>query len=263
MKRLWVSLVVVVLSFGVVPVAVAGDSAAAGTLELRAAFQLVSVRDQGCPPGIPTSPTTQCAARTGSGVAPGLGSVTYAYAFPVDVGAAPCDALSARALRYPVRVTVVGKGEIHFDLRESPCVSTDNARTVSQDFTVTGGTGLYAGASGTGTVVRALGPTDTGAAGIETWSGTLTVPGLEFDVTPPTLSGATSRTVRVPGRATRVRVTYTVTATDATDGAITPSCRPASGSRFRIGRTIVTCRATDSSGNTRDARFVVTVRRRR
>ena len=32
-----------------------------------------------------------------------------------------------------------------------------------------------------------------GAVVRSTWTGTLVVPGLEFDVTPPTLSGATSK----------------------------------------------------------------------
>jgi D-alanyl-D-alanine dipeptidase len=44
-------------------------------------------------------------------------------------------------------------------------------------------------------------------------------------------------------------VTYTVTATDAVDGAITPYCAPLSGSVFPIGLTNVTCTAQDLSGN--------------
>jgi HYR domain len=99
--------------------------------------------------------------------------------------------------------------------------------------------------------------------GTETWTGTLAVPGLEFDVTPPTLSGARSKTVRAPKRARRIRVIYKVTASDAVDGQLPVSCEPRSGARFPIGRTFVTCKATDSSGNTRGARFVVTVKRRR
>jgi hypothetical protein len=55
-------------------------------------------------------------------------------------------------------------------------------------------------------------------------------------------------------------VTYTATATDAVDGAITPTCTPASGSTFLPGATTVTCTATDAHGNTGHASFVVTVR---
>jgi hypothetical protein len=63
--------------------------------------------------------------------------------------------------------------------------------------------------------------------------------------------------------ARRARVTYAVHASDAVDGTVPVSCRPRSGSRFRIGRTVVRCSATDSSGNTATARFTVRVKRRR
>ena len=54
-------------------------------------------------------------------------------------------------------------------------------------------------------------------------------------------------------------VTYTVTATDAEDGQVTPTCSPASGSIFPVGSTQVTCTATDSAGNAATATFTVTV----
>ena len=53
---------------------------------------------------------------------------------------------------------------------------------------------------------------------------------------------------------------YAVTALDTTDGTLPVTCRPRSGSLFKLGRTSVTCSATDSSGNTGRTRFVVTVR---
>jgi hypothetical protein len=93
-------------------------------------------------------------------------------------------------------------------------------------------------------------------------TGTLVVPGLEFDVTPPTLSGAASKTVRAPKGAKRVRVTYNVTARDTVDSAVPVTCLPRSGSRFSLGRTTVKCEAMDKSANTARARFVVTVRAR-
>ncbi|MFB7548965.1 HYR domain-containing protein [Streptomyces sp. NPDC056154] len=46
------------------------------------------------------------------------------------------------------------------------------------------------------------------------------------------------------------RVTYTATAQDTTDGTLPVTCTPASGSLFPVGRTTVTCSATDSAGNT-------------
>jgi hypothetical protein len=89
------------------------------------------------------------------------------------------------------------------------------------------------------------------------------VPGLELDLAPPTFSGAKSKTVRAPKGATRVRVKYNVTARDAVDGPIPVSCGPRSGSRFEVGRTIVICEATDTSVNTAQARFAVTVKKKR
>lgn len=97
----------------------------------------------------------------------------------------------------------------------------------------------------------------------DTWTGTLTVPGLDFDITPPSLTGAVSKILRAPRGAKRMRVRYRVTAEDEVDGAVPAICTPRSGSFFKLGRTRVTCSATDSSGNTRDARFTVTVRRAR
>jgi hypothetical protein len=38
------------------------------------------------------------------------------------------------------------------------------------------------------------------------------------------------------------------------------SCKPRPGSLFRVGRTKVTCKAVDSSGNTVTGRFTVTVK---
>jgi HYR domain len=58
-------------------------------------------------------------------------------------------------------------------------------------------------------------------------------------------------------------VTFKVTATDDVDGAVPVSCQPRSGRRFPLGKPIVRCAATDSSGNTATAGFTVTVKRRR
>ncbi len=54
-------------------------------------------------------------------------------------------------------------------------------------------------------------------------------------------------------------VTYTATATDNIDGAITPVCTPASGSTFPNGSTVVQCIATDSHANSVSGSFTVTV----
>ena len=235
--------------------------AATGTLNMRAVLGLRSMLVL-CPPGVVGA---TCAERTARGVVPGLGSVAVNYTFLTDIGPPSCTPITGKARGYPVRLVVEAKGEIHVALAEgAQCVEEHEIATQAQAYTVTGGTGVYAGASGSGTVERTLGAVGGIArAGSETWTGTLTVPGLEFDTTPPTISGAVAKRLRAPRRAKRVRVRYTVTARDNLDGAVAVSCRPASGSRFRIGRTVVTCSATDTSGNTGTAKFTVTVKRRR
>jgi hypothetical protein len=60
-----------------------------------------------------------------------------------------------------------------------------------------------------------------------------------------------------PGSFTLV---HRVTASDNVEGVVPVSCQPRSGSRFTIGRTLVTCSAPDKSGNTRAAKFRITVR---
>jgi HYR domain len=240
---------------------VASATAATGTLDMNASLSLVSQLG-GCQPA---GGATDCAGRTVGGPFPGLGSVTSSYAFQMDLGSGACANGLGKALAYPIRLEVAGKGSIDFTTSEGPCIGTEAVRTQTQAFTVTGGTGIYAGASGSGTLTRSLGEprADGTRHGFEKWQGTLTVSGLEFDLTGPTFAGAKSRKVVAPRHAKRVRVRFKVTATDDVDGPVPASCRPRSGSRFRIGRTQVHCSATDSSANAATASFRITVRRHR
>jgi hypothetical protein len=234
---------------------------ATGELALRAELRLNSnLGACSPPPGV-----SECAARTGSGLVPGLGAVTEKYEFPVGLGQPSCAVGSGEALASSNRFVVAGKGEIYFALAEGGCIAQEEPiYNQTQAYRITGGTGIYAGASGSGTVERRLGETTaTGRHGTETWRGTLSVPGLEFDTTRPTLTGATNKTVPAAKDAKTARVRFTVTAQDDRDGVVPVRCTPRSGRRLRIGRTVVTCEATDSSGNTGRARFVVTVKRRR
>jgi flagellar hook assembly protein FlgD len=54
-------------------------------------------------------------------------------------------------------------------------------------------------------------------------------------------------------------VTFTATAMDNIDGAVTPVCSPASGSTFPYGSTAVLCIASDSHANSVAGSFTVTV----
>jgi hypothetical protein len=236
--------------------ATASPTVAAGTLDLQARFRMISTGVP-CPPGTPSVGVVNCFKRTGTGSVPGLGSVSIDYVWSFAVDAPTCPSELAKPLATTGRLIVSGKGELHFALAPgAQCVNVEPVRNEPQDFTFTGGTGVYQSASGTGAAARSLG----GGVGSETWSGTLTAPGVEFDLTPPKFIGARSRTVRTAKGTTRVRVTYNVTASDDKDGLVPATCKPTSGSRFPVGRTVVRCSAADMSANASNASFAVIVR---
>lgn len=54
-------------------------------------------------------------------------------------------------------------------------------------------------------------------------------------------------------------VTYSVTAIDVVDGAVTPVCKPISGSTFALGNSTVNCSAMDKLGHEATGSFTVTV----
>jgi HYR domain len=78
------------------------------------------------------------------------------------------------------------------------------------------------------------------------------------DTTGPslTLPGTVTAQATSPAGAA---VSYNATASDLVDGAVTPSCSPASGSTFAIGSTTVSCTATDAHGNSSGDSFSVVV----
>src|SRR2546428_12013628 len=78
------------------------------------------------------------------------------------------------------------------------------------------------------------------------------------DTTPPALvlPGAFSVEATGPSGAA---VTYLVSTSDIVDGALVPTCAPASGSMFPLGMTTVSCSVSDAAGNTATGAFIVTV----
>ena len=231
-----------------------------GALQLSATFSDTS-NEESCPTGVPVPAQVECFRFDGDGVVPGLGKATVTWHLIDDL----IDGLSCQHFNFTtIVVRVAGKGEIDAVLTDPKTHCWTRPPVVAGPFggTVTGGSGSYAGASGDLQVTENL-TEESGGAGqaIETWVGTLTVPGLDFDLTPPTLHGVQDRTMRAR-KARRVRVRFTVTARDAARPAVVPvTCTPRSGSLFKRGRTRVTCSATDASGNTATATFVVTVKR--
>ncbi len=240
-----------------VPGAAHGASGrAAGTLQLSHAVLSGHVSQVDCQAGAPAS--TACFLSTNKGVVPGLGAVSEQNMNVVENADSDCEHWRSSSV-----LTVAGKGEIDLSLRSpGECVvPATGILAASLVFTVTGGSGAYAGASGSGTALTTGHPGTTNTS-TDILDGSLTVPGLEFDLTRPVLRGAVSKTVLAPRTAKVVRVTYKVKARDAIDGALPVTCKPRSGSAFRIGRTKVTCSATDSSGNTAKGTFAITVKHR-
>jgi hypothetical protein len=82
-----------------------------------------------------------------------------------------------------------------------------------------------------------------------------------------TVSDSTAPALNLPGTVNAsasgpngAAVSFSVSANDSVDGAITPVCSPRSGTTFPLGSTAVTCRATDTRGNQISGSFNVVVR---
>jgi hypothetical protein len=78
------------------------------------------------------------------------------------------------------------------------------------------------------------------------------------DTQGPTVNVPTDRTVAATSTSGAI-VTFAASANDIVDGAVTPTCAPASGALFPLGVTRVGCSATDRSGHQGNAYFTITV----
>lgn len=260
MPKRTVTIVGLVVSASAVLFAFApSTSADSASLQVAVTFRGVAAA---CPSGYPS--TAECHSRPGGPVAvPGLGFVSQAYVAAVDLAPTECPAGTQKILSYPSRLLVKDRGQIFIAVAASSTCADPGVPllSVAQSFTITGGTGVFAGASGSGVVSR----THAGCCpgfGIDNWNGTITATGFLVDLTPPTIKGAHNRVVHAPAAAKRVRVKYKVTALDAKDGSLRPTCRPRSGSSFRVGRrTIIRCAVSDRSANFAHAKFRIIVRR--
>jgi HYR domain len=231
------------------------SAARADALRLNSIFA-APFSQAACPGGTPD--TTSCYPVQASVVLRGLGRASLTWTVEEDLR--DLDRNCARATVARLAIVVVDKGEVDLSARSEGCQPYPDPQTLS--YTVLGGTGAYTGATGSGSIVfmshtepplpRALKVRLTGS---------LDVPGLTFDTTAPAFVPIKSLVVRASSvRGARVR--FTVRATDAVDGPVAVSCNPGSGSPFRIGKTRVTCSATDGSGNTATSSFTVIVRQR-
>ncbi len=213
-----------------------------------------------CPAGTPAS--VVCRRHEGSGVIPGLGAVTERYLFLNQTGTAECRATSscsrspsnsswarkARSRSLPLRAPIAcRKGK---QRRSTFRRSRSPAGRVSTPEPPERGRSQAA----TPEFRRRL-PEPGMTIGKDIWDGTVLVPGLAFDTTAPVVRGATTKDVVAPRAAKRAHVRYRLSALDETDGALPVTCRPPTGSLFKVGRTVVACSATDRCGNTGRARF--------
>ena len=94
-------------------------------------------------------------------------------------------------------------------------------------------------------------------------TGVLDGAGTALDNTAPEFYVASNDPATAPRGKNRARVRFTVYAADAVDGDLPVTCTPSSGSFFKVGRTNVSCTATDTSGNTGEKQLVVTVKKAR
>lgn len=78
------------------------------------------------------------------------------------------------------------------------------------------------------------------------------------DIAPPVLTLPTVPRHEATGPS-GAAVTYTATARDAVEGDVSVSCAPPSGTTFALGKTLVTCSASDTSGNVASGSFEVEV----
>src|SRR5262245_19358488 len=144
------------------------DRAGSGTLafhqELPVKYPPIT-----CPGGTPAA--LECFARTGTAIIRGLGNVKVSYPYSVESNSAGCADDEVLELPGSVRFTVAGKGEIELRVDGSGCLQRIPPNPVrgEEKFTVTGGSGTYAGASGAGTITHVSnGPPNW--SGRDTWT---------------------------------------------------------------------------------------------
>ena len=192
------------LAVAVVVAPAAGASQAAGSaaaLAVDAAFASAYQFGPFCPPG--TAPGIECVRFVGTADVPGLGKATSTYVKTFDPVCPPD--LPVLGFRNAV-IDVAGKGSIQLSFGGTHCGPPAPAVTGPLALTVTGGSGIYAGATGSirfSSSVHAprgrCGVNLCGSAS-DAWSGSLTVPGLDFDLTPPTLRERSHARYAPPGR---------------------------------------------------------------
>jgi hypothetical protein len=160
------------------------------------------------------------------------------------------DTLGPMILQIPAAITAEATGPTGAVVTYTPPVATDSVdgnRPVTCD-PPSGSTFSIGAKVVTCTSTDSRGNTSTAPFTVnvvDTTRPTLTLPG--------TITATATSAAGAP-------VSYSVSATDAVDGAITPVCAPVSGSTFAVGATRVDCKATDAHGNFAMGSFQVQVK---
>lgn len=237
---------------------------ASGTLQVNTTLgSAYRFGPQYCPPGTPST-TVDCVQFSGAVGIPGLGRAMVSYVKSFDPTICPEQVTQQKT----TLIDVAGKGQIKIAMNHPVCNDPAPSSVVIGG-TIVEGTGIYVGASGALQVASTVNAASCGPGGCtgssnDTWTGSLSVPGRDFDLTPPVFQPVAPRSIKAPKKAKTVRVRYAPKAQDAVDGAMPVTCKPASGSRFKVGRTTrVTCTAEDTSANVATTSFSVKVTRRR
>lgn len=178
----------------------------------------------------------------------GGSAVTRNVTLTVTANVINCDT-TAPVLSLPGNMTVEATG---------PGGTTVSYTATASDANPTNPTVTCSPASGS---TFALGTTTvncsaTDAAG-NTGTGSFTV--TVADTTAPVVSTPSDINVEAAGPDGVIVTFSTPTATDVNPTAPSVSCTPASGTKFALGETTVTCSATDAAGNTGSSSFKVTV----
>ena len=202
-----------------------------------------------CAPG--SSVGTECFHYNAGKIVPGLGRTSLAWDETIDRTG------SCGIWKVLHGSWITPEGTIPFSGTSEGCPSINEGTGATVKI-------MFAPGSASGTATAKFGQANVSAIKTEPvrWSGTLAIPNVTFDTTPPKIAHVAAKVVKIH-RGHRARAFYKVAATDAIDGLLKAKCRPRSGSFFPIGRTRVTCSATDTSGNTATTSFHVIIERRR
>ena len=192
LRLLLLSTMLLAIGAGVLFAAVRADADSVGTLQVHGTYK-TNYNGIDCPAGIPAA-TSYCfrGVSVGADLFPGVGEVTTAYTLVHDGYGSACEHVHAQ-----IPLLVTGKGEIDLAMRSTGCINPNQPSVFGPtEVTVTGGSGRYASASGSGVLDSLnrnhLQAPGTGVATV-TWTGTLNVAGPTFDTTPPQITGATSK----------------------------------------------------------------------